>query len=99
VAGGQHPREGAQRIAEEAGGQSRLQTSAVGGFRFSFTPGQVVLLAASEEVPAVLDQVQAGEQCVVRGVKRPGEQLWCVRRGHSDRRYCLLLPVSASVSG
>ena len=62
VAGSQHPREGAQGIAEEPRGQGCLQPTAVGGFRFAFTAGEIVLLSSCEEVPAVLDQVQAGEQ-------------------------------------
>lgn len=73
VAGGQHPREGAQGITEEPRGQGRIQPASVGGFRLAFTAGEVVLLAASEEVPAVLDQLQAGEKCRQAGMQRPGE--------------------------
>jgi len=92
VAGSQHPRKGPQGIAEKAGGQCRLQPSAVGGFRFALTAGEVVLLAASEEVPAVLDQIQAREQYGQGGVKRPGGWGCCGFWGQMVRPDLQLLP-------
>jgi hypothetical protein len=72
MAGGQHPGKCAQGVAEEAGGQGRLQPAAVGALGFALTAGQVVLFAASEQVPAVPDQLKAGEQCGQGGVEWPG---------------------------
>jgi len=85
VARGQHPREGAQGITEEPRGQGRLQPPAVGALWLPFTPGEIELLAASEEVPAVLDQIQAREQCGQGGVEWPGEWIFDGCGWHGDQ--------------
>ena len=73
----QHPRVGAQGIAEEAGGPGRLQPLAVAGLRFLHSPGQIHRPAAGavgefQQAPAVVDQLQTVPQAGEGGVLQPG---------------------------
>ena len=76
VTGGQHPREGEQRIAEEPRRQGRLHPPLVGGFRLPLTPAQVLLPPPRQQLPAVLHQLQPRQQRRQGGMQRPGG---CIR--------------------
>ena len=84
VAGGQHPRKGAQSLPKEPRRQRCLQPAAIGSFWLPFPAGEVVLLAMWQQIPAVLGQLQPGEQGLKRGVNRPGEWGWWTFREHRD---------------
>ena len=84
----QHPRVGAQSIAEEAGGASCLQPLDVAGLGLLDAAGEIDRPAAGavgelQQGPAVVDQLQAIPETRKGGVFKPGR----LGRGLSLRRW------------